>query len=916
MAGYIRQSTYTDGDVIQASDSNAEFDQMLAALNNSTGHKHDGTTAEGPVIALIGDGGVTVPLNKIAVDSTNDRLSFYVDVAAAGVEQLRIEDGVVYPATNNDINLGTAVLMFKDGYFAGLLESVNLQVTNIKANDGTASGSIADSTGIFTIASAVLTTVDINGGTVDATIIGGTTAAAGTFTTLNSTTLDTTNIEVTNIKAKDGTTAGSIADSTGVVTLASSVLTTTDINGGTLDGVTIGGVTAGVGTFTSLNATTLDMTNIEVTNVKAKDGTASATIADTTGIMTIASSVLTTADINGGTADSITIGDAVAAAGTFTTLTATGSIVVTGTVDGRDVAADGTKLDTLETGATADQTASQIKAAYEGEANAFTDAQFTKLSNIETGATADQTGAQIKAAYEGETSAFTDALFTKLSNIETSATSDQSGSQIKTSYESQANTNAFTDSDLSKLSGVEASADVTDTANVTSAGALMDSEVSGNLKTLTLPANTTISSFGKTLVDDANAAAALVTLGVSSTAAELNQLDGNVLTSNTSVTTSGDTTLTVKSTGTGDADATLVLDAADTGEPEVSFKIDGVAKASVGWFDAGPDLNITTFVSGNIDFQPNSQLAMRVAADGDVKIYGGNTTTDTRTFSVESEGYSVVRVRGDLSNTSGEPGGAGLAFGVDGSVGNALVSYVNTDGEDGIGGSYDGMQDNSMLVGTISNSALFFGVDSKVYTKLDSTAFSVGGLLDDTFPANNTSGNGISLRYSGRVVAVSDNNTSLSIGRHSGVGDVAEWYYSGSVVGTVSVTSSATAYNTSSDYRLKENITPIQGASDIVKAMNPCTYTAIVDGIWYDGFLAHELQDVLPRAVTGTKDGMKDEEYEVTPATEAEEAIIGTRSVPDMQSVDYAKLTPILVASLQEVLGRIDALEAAIDRMK
>jgi hypothetical protein len=77
-------------------------------------------------------------------------------------------------------------------------------------------------------------------------------ATTGNITTVNATTVDTTNIEVTNLKAKDGTAAGSIADSTGIVTLASSVLTTTDINGGTIDGVTIGGASAGAGTFTSL----------------------------------------------------------------------------------------------------------------------------------------------------------------------------------------------------------------------------------------------------------------------------------------------------------------------------------------------------------------------------------------------------------------------------------------------------------------------------------------------------------------------------------------------------------------------------------------------------------------------------------------------------------------------------------------
>jgi hypothetical protein len=160
-----------------------------------------------------------------------------------------------------------------------------------------------------------------------------------TFTsTVSVTTVDTTNIEVTNIKAKDGTSAGSIADSTGVVTLASSVLTTTDINGGTIDGTTIGGASAGAGTFTTatattgnittVNATTVDSTNLEVTNIKAKDGTASATIADSTGVMTIASSVLTTTDINGGTVDGAVIGGSSAAAITGTTITATGDVSI------------------------------------------------------------------------------------------------------------------------------------------------------------------------------------------------------------------------------------------------------------------------------------------------------------------------------------------------------------------------------------------------------------------------------------------------------------------------------------------------------------------------------------------------------------------------------------------------------------
>jgi len=146
----------------------------------------------------------------------------------------------------------------------------------------------------------------------------------------------------------------------------------------------------------------------------------------------------------------------------------TGNITVTGTVDGRDVATDGTKLDGVEAGATADQTAAEIKAAYESNAdtNEFSDAEQTKLAGIEANATADQTDSEIKTAYENNanTNAFTDAEQTKLTGIETGATADQTAAEIKTSYESNANTNAFTDAEQNKLTGIEAGATADQTA--------------------------------------------------------------------------------------------------------------------------------------------------------------------------------------------------------------------------------------------------------------------------------------------------------------------------------------------------------------------------------------------------------------------------------------------------------------------
>jgi len=107
------------------------------------------------------------------------------------------------------------------------------------------------------------------------------------------------------------------------------------------------------------------------------------------------------------------------------------------------------------------------------------------------------------------------------------------------------------------------------------------------------------------------------------------------------------------------------------------------------------------------------------------------------------------------------------------------------------------------------------------------------------------------------------------------------------------------------------------GASARVLALKPVNFEWISDGTRVDGFLAHEAQAVVPEAVTGTKDAMMDEEYEVTPAVldadgnETKPAVMGTRSVPDLQGIDQSKLVPLLVASLQEALARITALENA-----
>ena len=131
MAGYTRQSTFSDGDVIQAAVSNDEFNQILAAFVNTTGHKHDGTAAEGPVIGLIGDPGVASPLNKVVVDDGNNQIEFSIDVSSSSTEQFVVKDGVIEPTTNNDIDLGSSSKKFKDLFIDGTanIDAINLNGT-------------------------------------------------------------------------------------------------------------------------------------------------------------------------------------------------------------------------------------------------------------------------------------------------------------------------------------------------------------------------------------------------------------------------------------------------------------------------------------------------------------------------------------------------------------------------------------------------------------------------------------------------------------------------------------------------------------------------------------------------------------------------------------------------------------------
>ena len=384
MAGtsYTRQSSLTDGDTITAALFNDEYNQLVNAFAYSssglTGHQHDGGPGEGGNIEIIGDQDFK---NKIVVDSTNNRWSVYVEVGGTAVEQVRIEDGVVYPVTDSDVDLGTDAARFKAAYIDSITATTSLTLgTSITVS------SILDEDDMVSNSATALATQQSIKAYVDA------------------------QVTAQDLDLTDGTTSISID-------LDSEALS---VLGGT-----------GITSTASGNGVTLAIDS---------------TVTTLTGTQTLTNKTLTSPDVNGGTIDGTVIGGTTAAAGSFT------NIIVGGTVDGRDVATDGAKLDGIE--ALADVTDTTNVTA----AGALMDSEVTNLAQVKAFDSSDYAtaaqGATADAALPKAGGAMTGA-------ITTNSTFD--GRDVAT--------------DGTKLDGIEALADVTDTANVTAAGALMDSEL-------------------------------------------------------------------------------------------------------------------------------------------------------------------------------------------------------------------------------------------------------------------------------------------------------------------------------------------------------------------------------------------------------------------------------------------------------
>ena len=160
-------------------------------------------------------------------------------------------------------------------------------------------------------------------------------------------------------------------------------------------------------------------------------------------------------------------------------------------------------------------------------------------------------------------------------------------------------------------------------------------------------------------------------------------------------------------------------------------------------------------------------------------------------------------------------------------------------------------------------------------------------------------------------------STYVMVGRASTAGGFVLWQKDdGTTIGSIDHTSSATRYLTSSDYRLKENVSYDFDATTRLKQLKPCRFNFKTDkDITVDGFLAHEVSSVVPESVSGEKDAMTKEVLYVDGDEIPKGKKVGDvkeASVINPQGIDQAKLVPLLVKSLQEALAEIDTLKTKV----
>jgi hypothetical protein len=280
---------------------------------------------------------------------------------------------------------------------------------------------------------------------------------------------------------------------------------------------------------------------------------------------------------------------------------------------------------------------------------------------------------------------------------------------------------------------------------------------------------------------------------------------------------------------------------------------------------------VTADTTGTLVLQTGATPTTAVTIDGSQNV-GIGTSSPASKLHTAGTGTTAITVSNASSGTTGSP----------------QLTQIN----------FLGFNNESRArLEAIDVSSSTNGSQLRFYTANTSNALTEAARIDSsgnllvgttTYPSATVAGTGISAALPIRT----------STGTYTGAGDHIQFYNGNGSVGYIRTNGTATSYVTSSDYRLKENVQMMTGALVKVAQLKPCTYLWKADGSDGEGFIAHELAEVVPQCVAGEKDA------------------VDADGNPIYQGIDTSFLVATLTAAIQELKAELDAAKADIATLK
>ena len=323
----------------------------------------------------------------------------------------------------------------------------------------------------------------------------------------------------------------------------------------------------------------------------------------------------------------------------------------------------------------------------------------------------------------------------------------------------------------------------------------------------------------------------------------------------------------------------LTLNTTDSNGGFIALKTSGTAKGYIG--------TSHHLVSGGSPSEDDTTIR----AEGVLQFTTGGGTERMRIDDGGHASFTLgANAKGTFSDGVGEVGSGNFCLQVSNDAGSALKP-LGFRGED-----------------------IRFATGSAERMRLDASGrfcYNTTTAISDT---NNTS-TGLTVTPTYLWTAVSDSGGSYL--QRFNNGNFFSFYHDATIVGSISVSGTTTSFNTSSDYRLKENVTDVNDGITRVKQLSPKRFNWIADAdTTVDGFLAHEAATVVPEAVTGSKDAIrvwKDGDELPDGVSVGDNRLDENgNTIPDYQSIDQSKLVPLLTAALQEAITKIETLETKV----